>query len=489
MVLYAIELILCPNESDTLWIQVYDSYQWYKDGNIIPGATQQFLVVDYFNDAGYYFKVEVDSAGFFETSDSVLVDGWAFLPPFVIQSGEFTIGSTGEMIICPGDTAYLILGNPYDTNIQWTDNGNIIPGATNDTLIVTQAGLFHVTGSPSQCPDYVQGLFDNIQVVMATPPAPTVTPNNLVLCPNETDTLWTQVFGSYQWFKDGVLIPGATQQFLVVDQFNDAGSMFSVEVTQNSCAGVSQSVLVDGWAFLPPFVIQEGQFVPGPTGEMLMCPGDTAYLILGLPYDTNIQWTDNGNIIPGATNDTLVITQSGLYHVTGSPSQCPNFVQGLFDDITVIVQGPPTPVITLTGNNLTTQAGFNYQWYYDGNPLSINNNTIPIIGPGTYTVTITDNNGCSETSAPFIVTSIIENALSGTVTVVYNSSTGSLMINRSNSKEEVEFFVHDAIGRVIADKKMAKGISQMEIQLAGIKQGIYFVKTSDGGNTVKFFVK
>jgi hypothetical protein len=480
-------LILCPNESDTLWTQVYDSYQWYKDGNIIPGATQQYLVVDYFNDSGYYFKVEVDSGGFTEISDSVLVDGWAFLPPFVIQSGDFTIGSMGEMIICPGDTAYLILGNPYDTNIAWTDNGVAIPGATNDTLMITQAGLFNVSGSPSQCPNYVQSLFDDVQVVMATAPVPTVTPNNLMLCPNETDTLWTQVFGTYQWFKDGVLIPGATQQFLVVDQFNDAGSMFSVEVTQNSCTAMSQSVLVDGWAFLPPFVIQEGTFTIGSMGEMLMCPGDTAYLILGSPYDTNIQWTDNGVIISGATNDTLMVTQSGLYHVTGSPAQCPNFVQGLFDDITVIVQGPPTPVITLSGSNLTTQSGYTYQWYLNGNPIAGNTNTIPVQGPGSYTVTITDNNGCPETSAAFVITSIIESLQSGSVSVIYNN--GLLQINRSITNYDEEIFVLDITGRIVANTKLAKGISQTEIQLNGVAPGIYFVKINDASSSVKFFVE
>ena len=338
--------------------------------------------------------------------------------------------------------------------------------------------------------DFNAPVITNTAVTEIIPPfTPTITPTNLILCPNESDTLWTQVYDSYQWYKDGVAIPGANQQYLVVDYFNDAGYYFKVEVDSAGFFETSDSVLVDGWAFLPVFVIQEGQFVPGPTGEMLMCPGDTVYLILGLPYDTNIQWTENGNVIPGATNDTLVVTQSGLYHVTGSPSQCPNYVQGLFDDITVIVQGPPMPVISLTGNNLTTQAGYTYQWYHDGNPLSINSNTIPLQGPGTYTVTITDANGCTAESNPFVVTSVIENPLSGTVSVNYNSSTQTLHISRSNSTNETEFYILDALGRVIADEIMVKGVSQSEIQLQSVKPGIYFVKTSDGGNSVKFLVE
>ena len=481
-------LILCPNESDTLWTQVYDNYQWFKDGNLIPGANNQYLVVDYFNYAGSQVHVEVDSAGVIAQSAPVLVDGWAFLPPFVIQDGNYTIGSMGEMIICPGDTAYLILGLPYDTNIQWTDNGIAIPNANSDTLIITQAGLYNVTGSPAQCPNYVQSLFDDVQVVIAPPLSPTITPNSLILCPNESDTLWTQQFGNYQWYKDGNLIPGATNQYLVVSANNDAGSQFSVEVSQGNCTGTSSQVLVDSWVFLLPFVISEGDFTTGPNGEMLVCPGDTAYLILGQPYDTNIQWTNNGNIIPGATDDTLVITQSGMYHVSGAPSTCPNFIQNLGVTIEVIVQGPPQPIISYGAGNLITDTGYvSYSWTYNGNPVSINNYFIPSQGGGGYMVTVTDANGCTAESQIFIISSIIENSISGIVNINYNQQTSTLVVTRSIATAETEIIVLDVIGRVIADKKIGKGVPETKINLSGAKPGIYFVRLSEG-EVVKIFI-
>src|SRR5690606_8282712 len=92
----------------------------------------------------------------------------------------------------------------------------------------------------------------------------TVTPNNLILWPSTQDTLWTQVYDSYQWYKAGQPIAGATNQYLVVDHFMDAGSEFSVEVTANSCTEMSDTVLVDGWAFLPPVVMHEGAFHTDP---------------------------------------------------------------------------------------------------------------------------------------------------------------------------------------------------------------------------------
>jgi hypothetical protein len=152
---------------------------------------------------------------------------------------------------------------------------------------------------------------------------PTVTPDNLILCPNSTDTLWTQPYDSYQWYKDGNLIPNATNQYYVVSAFNDAGSSFKVNATLNACAEMSPEVLVDGWAFLPVTVITEGL-------QDTLCAGeDTLFLIMGMPYDTDIQWTKGGVPLPNETNDTLVVTTSGVYSVSGAPSTCPDYNQSL----------------------------------------------------------------------------------------------------------------------------------------------------------------
>ena len=158
---------------------------------------------------------------------------------------------------------------------------------------------------------------------------PTITPNSVILCPNEYDTLWTQTYDSYQWYKDGVPVPGATNQFLIIDQFNYAGTMVTVEATLSGCAEESPGVLVDGWMFLPPFVINGGDYnFNGSVYEV--CVGDTITFELGLPYNTNIEWTADGNVLSGETDQLIAITSSiptGVvsYHVCGSPSECPNY--------------------------------------------------------------------------------------------------------------------------------------------------------------------
>lgn len=154
------------------------------------------------------------------------------------------------------------------------------------------------------------------------PHNPTITPTNLILCPGANDTLRTQAYDAYQWFRDGQILPGDTLQYRVVGS-GDAGSQFSVRARLNGCDELSPSVLVDGWLFLLPVVQTIG------LRDTLCLGRDTLTLILRPPYTMSIQWTLNGQPIPGANNDTLLVTNTGDYCVSGAPEICPGFVQTL----------------------------------------------------------------------------------------------------------------------------------------------------------------
>jgi len=170
------DTLLCPNATGQLTTQTYDTYQWYKrplfggPSQPVPGAISQTLIIDAANDAGYYFKVEATLNGCTEMSPEVLVDSWVFLLPYTIIEGDYTIGSNGELILCQGDSILLICGLPYDTNLQWYDNGSAIAGANNDTLIVTTAGSYTFSGAPAVCPSFNQNQFIPSDVVIINCP-------------------------------------------------------------------------------------------------------------------------------------------------------------------------------------------------------------------------------------------------------------------------------------------------------------------------------
>lgn len=169
----------------------------------------------------------------------------------------------------------------------------------------------------------------------------TVTPNNLVMCPYDTAFLITETYDSYQWYKDGSLLSGETNQTLMVVASADAGSQFYVECTLAACTENSDTVLVDGWVFLLPYVITNTTPVEiGGSGEAYYCNETVVELELGMPYTDNIVWYQDGTPIPGEDSTILHITEGGYYHVSGAPALCPDFIQTLGVTIPIFFYPP-----------------------------------------------------------------------------------------------------------------------------------------------------
>jgi hypothetical protein len=166
--------MLCPQGTGTVSTQQFDTYQWKRryfgssNTEVLKGETAQSLVMDYYSFAGSYISVSVTLNGASATSAEFLVDGYVFLPLFVISDGNYTIGPDGEFVICPGDSVVFSLGNSASVNIQWYKDGSAIAGANELELVVYQAGVYSVAASPAVCPNYVQ-VFGMDLVVMYCP--------------------------------------------------------------------------------------------------------------------------------------------------------------------------------------------------------------------------------------------------------------------------------------------------------------------------------
>lgn len=317
---------------------------------------------------------------------------------------------------------------------------------------------------------------------------PTITPTGIILCPNETDTLWTQQYDSYQWYRGANAIPGATNQYYVVDYFNDAGYNFRVEATLNSCTEISPPVLVDGWAFLPPFVMTAGD--PGiidQQGVQRNCPGDTVLLILMQPYTQSIQWTDNGNPIPGATDDTLVVTQPGIYSVSGAPAVCPAYQQQLGVNIPIGFFPVQNPVISMQGSLLIcSPSGMtSYQWYLNNAPVSgATSMTYQPLTSGVYSVLITDANGCSFMSAPMVYTvGMTDYDPSPVVSAFPNPVQEELTIICNDYNAPFTVTLTDLAGRVVLRERFAAA-NQVRLPVAQLENGCYLLAVSNENNAV-----
>ena len=104
-----------------------NAFQWYFNGSPISGSTNQsHLVIQ----SGIYQVLAINSSGCATISDTLTA---VFCNPLVQPSIQLT--SSDELTV----TNY-----PFDSNIQWYQNGIEIPNEENDTLQIYTDGSYHV---------------------------------------------------------------------------------------------------------------------------------------------------------------------------------------------------------------------------------------------------------------------------------------------------------------------------------------------------------
>jgi hypothetical protein len=235
---------------------------------------------------------------------------------------------------------------------------------------------------------------------------PLVSPSSLNLCPNSSDTLWSTPANSYLWYKNNNPILDATNQFLVVNQAQDAGSNFLVVATIGGCSEPSPSVLVSN-AALPPLVISIADSLSSNA-----CQGDLRSLVLNEPYNNNILWFRDGVQLGGQSNDTLTVSQTGLYSSIAFAENCPSYSQTA-SALQITFSNATTPSIIFNSGTLTLSTptpASSYAWYIDGN-LIIDSNSQTFLPQqnGEVTVEAIYNEGCSRFSLPYSYSSFTAN--------------------------------------------------------------------------------
>jgi len=124
------------------------------------------------------------------------------------------------------------------------------------------------------------------------------------------NTDWS--YNSYQWYKDGIPIPGAVDgQYSA----NETG-VYTVGVTENSCETLSREVYV-AVSPVPP----EGAVISA-SGSTEFCEGDNVELVLTSGTSYEYQWLLNGDTIPGETGMTYFAGETGVYEVLVKNDAC-----------------------------------------------------------------------------------------------------------------------------------------------------------------------
>ncbi len=312
-------------------------------------------------------------------------------PAAVIVSGQTTV--------CQGQTVAMSanLGDSY----QWQKDGVDIPGATSQNFTATVSGNYSVTvTNAGGC----SGTSAPVAIVVNDNPTVDVTPSGSAsLCPPGGNVLLTATTSSiYQWMKNGVNIPGATQQTLnvtaadnysvkVIDLFgcSATSSVVSVSATDNisptaKCKNITVALDQNESASVTVADINDGSFDNcGPVTIILS--GKTSY-----------DCSDVGQAIPV----TLIVTDG-----SGNTSTCTALVT-VTDPQSYCNVAPvavcKTLVLTANGGCTATAAAADFDGGStdaDGDAMTF---TVSPAGPyalgsTTVTLTVTDPSGASST--------------------------------------------------------------------------------------------
>ena len=152
-----------------------------------------------------------------------------------------------------------------------------------------------------------------------------------------------------------------------------------------------------------------------------------------------------------------------------------------------VLPTPPIPVITQTGNVLTSTPAFSYQWQF--NLIDIpgaTNQSLTISQSGLYTVIIGDSTGCT-TQANFTATlvGIAEISAGATIGIHPNPSNGNFVLEWEAEKNSdwLHIEIYNALGQSVfsSDEKNVNKNFKKEISLSVLARGIYFIemKTAD----------
>ncbi|MGB1317362.1 MAG: hypothetical protein ACPG5W_04120, partial [Flavobacteriales bacterium] len=317
-------------------------------------ATQSINV----EDEGSYWVTVTTTNGCSGISDTTDVTVWDLPEPMVT--------TTGTPSFCDGDTIFLTTTEEYESYLWST-------GDTTQTTFALLTGFYVVevtdtNGCSAISPESLITVNEN--------PNPTTTPDGFVdICIGDTIEIISVDAVSYLWTT------GDTTQSIFVWQ----DGIYNVTATDSSgCMGTSADVIVSVNPLPDPVIVADD--------TLDFCLGGTVNLSTELEYES-YEWST------GAISQGITVVESGAYTVTVTDSLGCASASAVAD---VTVFQPPNVTVDITGPTqfcfgdsavLTSSPGNAYLWSNGATTQSIT-----VFTSGSFTVTVTDENGCTGTS-------------------------------------------------------------------------------------------
>jgi len=215
------------------------THQWYKNGNVISGATGS----TYNATSGGSYTVFISSPCGSGTS-----------PAAVLTENTVTasVSPAGTSTVCAGTPFTFTANSGSGYTYRWFRN-NVLRPEISQSINVTSAGQYKVEVSINgSC-----AVISNIAVLdVINNPAPVITPASATICNGAAQVFTANNFTgvTYQWYRNSVLIPGATAQtysatlagqYKVIETANGCYKTKSAQLAVTSCREEGEGIIAN----------------------------------------------------------------------------------------------------------------------------------------------------------------------------------------------------------------------------------------------------
>ena len=365
-----------------------------------------------------------------------------------------SITPSGPTTFCQGNSVTLTASGA--NNYLWSNS------ATSQSINVSSSGNYFVTvTNANNC-----SASTSLSVTVNPLPTPSITSSGpTTFCAGNSVTLSAGGANNYLWsnsaMSQSINVSSSGNYVVTVTDGNNCSASTSVSVTVNP---------------LPTASIT-------PSGPTTLCAGNSVTLTSN-PASSYL-WSTS------ATTQSINVSTSGNYIVTVTDG---NNCSSASPAITVTVNpNPPSPNIIQVLESLVSDMASGYQWYF--NNAIIPGATSQSYHPtqsGSYSVVITDVNGCTASSSgyPFIPTSAENISGSEEISIYPNPAGRELKVQSSKFKvESIEVF--DMVGKNLFSQQLkANSQKQAVLDVSKLQSGIYFLRVKTELTTVvRKFVK
>lgn len=236
---------VCQGETIPMTANDGDAYQWYKDGEIIAGATSQVYNA---SETGAY-TVDVTNAGG--------CSGTSLATDITIQGSSSVEVTVSNETYCPGSTT---LTASQSALYQWALDGVDIPDATLQTLIAVGSGVYSV-----RVVDLFGCSASGTATVLADTQAPVATLNGAAVM----NLIQGDVF-----VDEGVSVVDNCETTVLVTGVVDVNNVgvYTISYVAEDGSGNTSNTLVREVTVLPASISIQAN------GETEFCPGGTVEL-------------------------------------------------------------------------------------------------------------------------------------------------------------------------------------------------------------------